>query len=122
MNTLYYGDNRNNFKRVKESRRLISCVLLLIFTLLVCQSVLAQSIKTVSGNNFNGTTMTFVSQRCLPKDKVPYIGEDLIDYSDMNNVFRLENKGKREVYFLASTISNSVSPERLCLIPTNQGF
>jgi hypothetical protein len=78
--------------------KLINFSITLIFTLLLCKTVFAQSIKTLSGNNFNGVTLTFLSQHCFPKDKVPYVGEDLIDYSDMNNIFRLENKGKNEIY------------------------
>lgn len=87
----------------------------LVITLLVCKTVFTQAIKTIDGNNFKGATLTFLSQKCLPKDKIPYVGEDLIDFSDMNNRFRLENNGKEEIYFLASSISNSISPEGFVL-------
>jgi hypothetical protein len=61
-------------------------------------------------NNFHGVTLTFLSQRCLPRDKVPYVGDDFIDFSDLVTRFRLENKGPEEVYYLANNILNSIEP------------
>lgn len=92
-----------------------------VFTfLLICPNLFAQKTKTVSGNIFKGSTLTYLSQRCLPKDKVPYVGEDVIDYSDMITRFRLENNGKDEIYFLTSTISNNISPWGFVLFRKNK--
>jgi hypothetical protein len=79
--------------------------------LLFCAVAYSQKIKTVEGNTYKGVTLTYLSQKCFPKDKVPFKGPDFIDYSDMNNRFRLENNSKKEIYFLVSTILMSISPE-----------
>ena len=71
--------------------------------------VSAQSSKAPD-NSFHGVTLSFLSQRCLPKDKVPYVGDDFIDFSDMVTKFRLENTGPNEIYYLGDNILNSIEP------------
>jgi hypothetical protein len=51
-------------------------------------------------NSYRGVTLSVLSQRWIPKDKVPFIGDDVIDFSDMVVRFRLENRGKEDIYYL----------------------
>ena len=61
-------------------------------------------------NSYRGVSLTVVSQRWIPKDKVPYIGVDVIDFSDVIVKFRLENRGNQDVYYLADDAISSVVP------------
>ncbi len=89
--------------------------IILIFTLFFYAPVFSQTTKTVKGNSFKGVTLIYLSQRCLPADKVPYVGKDIIDYSDMITRFRLENNSKEEIYFLTSMGSNLILPQGFVL-------
>ena len=57
-----------------------------------------------------GVTLSVISQRRIPKDKVPYVGDDVIDFSDLIVKFRLENRGNEEIYFLADDAMSSIAP------------
>ena len=83
--------------------------LVVILALVTCGLIFAQSPKAPD-NSFHGVTLSFVSQRCLPKDKVPYVGDDFIDFSDMVTRFRLENAGANQIYYLGDNILNSIEP------------
>ena len=75
--------------------------LLLVIAVVLC-TVVAQSPKVLNnGNTFPGVGLSLLSQRCLPKNKVPYVGDDFIDFSDMTTRFRLSNGSSKDVYFLA---------------------
>ena len=85
----------------------------IILVLFSCTTIFAQTEKkNDNGNNFNGVTISYLSQRCLPPDKVPYISPsgDFIDSSDMIVRFRIENNGKQDIYYLAASVFNSISP------------
>jgi hypothetical protein len=87
-----------------------------------CLSVFAQSEKQRSvENSFRGIRLSFLSQRCLPKDKVPYVGDDFIDFSDMLVRFRLENRGKGDIYYLADNILSSIEPAGFQLSRKSKG-
>jgi hypothetical protein len=51
-----------------------------------------------------GVTLFVISQRRI-QDKVPYVGDDVIDFSDLIVKFRLKNAGTEEIYFQLITPS-----------------
>jgi len=61
-------------------------------------------------NRYRGVALSVLSQRRIPKDKVPYVGDDVIDFSDMVVKFRLENQGKEDIYYLADDVMSSIEP------------
>jgi hypothetical protein len=61
-------------------------------------------------NGYRGVSLSVVSQRWIPKEKVPYVGVDVIDFSDMIVRFRLENRGKEDIYYLADNAMSSIAP------------
>jgi hypothetical protein len=72
---------------------------------------MAQSPKVPNnGNTLPGVTLSLLSQRCLPKNKVPYMGDDFIDFSDMTTRFRLSNRSSKDVYYLADGVTSTADP------------
>ena len=61
-------------------------------------------------NSYRGISLCVVSQRWIPQGKVPYVGDDVIDFSDMIVRFRLENRGKEDIYYLADNAMSSIEP------------
>ena len=61
-------------------------------------------------NSFRGVTLTVLSQRLIPQNQVPYVGDDVIDFSDLIVRFRIENRGKEDIYYLADVVSNGIEP------------
>src|SRR6266852_10001118 len=63
-----------------------------------------------NSTTFPGVTLSFISQRCLPRNKVPYVGDDFIDFSDMTSRFRLRNGGSKDIDYLADAVTSSADP------------
>jgi hypothetical protein len=84
---------------------------LVILALIACAVIVAQSPKPRDGENkFHGVVLTFVSQRCVARNKVPYVGDDFIDFSDLTTRFRLANTGTEEIFYLADDITTAKEP------------
>jgi hypothetical protein len=94
--------------------------LLLVIAVVLC-TVMAQSPKVANnGNTLPGVTLSLLSQRCLPKNKVPYVGDDFIDFSDMTTRFRLSNRSSKDVYYLADAVTSSADPVGFQLFRPNK--
>jgi hypothetical protein len=94
--------------------------LLLVIAVVLC-TVVAQSPKVLNnGNTFPGVSLSLLSQRCLPKNKVPYVGDDFIDFSDMTTRFRLSNGSSKDVYYLADAVTSTADPVGFQLFRPNK--
>lgn len=94
---------------------------LLVVVAVTLSTVVAQSPKVrENGNTFRGVTLSFRSQRCLPKKEVPYVGDDFIDFSDMTTRFRLSNGSSKDVYYLASAVTSTADPVGFQLFRPNR--
>ncbi len=89
------------------TKSLIAQLLMLLFS----HAALSQTGNERSyENSYRGITLSVLSQRWIPKDKVPYVGDDVIDFSNLVVRFRLENRGNEEIYYLADDALNSIAP------------
>ena len=79
----------------------------MVVTLVCCTVLFAQSASSENSNVLHGVALTFVSQRCLPKTEVPYVGDDFIDYSDMSSKFRLVNRSSTDIYYLVAVVTDT---------------
>ena len=83
----------------------------LILILSFCLGTFAQAVeKHTDKSSFNGVALSVLSRRWIPKQKVPYVGDDVIDFSDMIVKFRLENRCGVEIYYLADNVAGSIEP------------
>ena len=82
-----------------------------ILLLLFCPAASSQTGNERSyANSYRGVTLSVLSQRWIPRNEVPYIGDDVIDFSDMIVRFRLENRGRENIYYLADNALSSIEP------------
>src|SRR5262245_41461179 len=87
-----------------------------LFILSILMLILAPAAFSQTGdersyeNSYHGVALSVLSQRRIPKDKAPYVGDDVIDFSDMVVKFRLENRGKEDIYDLADNAMGSIEP------------
>ena len=90
--------------------------------ILLASSLFAQPGKHRSVEiSFRGVALSVISQRCLPESKVPYVGDDFIDFSDMAARYRLENQGKENIYYLADHVLSSIEPAGFVLFRRTRG-
>jgi hypothetical protein len=101
----------NSRRPVNSDVMLLRISYLLLVIAVVLSTVVAQSPKVLNnGNTFPGVSLSLLSQRCLPKKKVPYVGDDFIDFSDMTTWFRLSNGSSKGVYYLADAVTSTADP------------
>jgi hypothetical protein len=95
--------------------------LVFVIAFVCCAPIVAQSPKAPDNENtFHGVTLSFVSQRCLPSDKVPHVGQDFIDFSDLVTRFRLANTGSQEVFYLVDHVLSGIEPVGFQLFRPNK--
>jgi len=76
----------------------------------LCIASLPRSVKSPRYEIVKGVILSVISRRWIPKSQVPYVGDDVIDFSDMIVRFRLENRGRQDFYYLADNVLEGIQP------------